>query len=127
MNGIDDKIREALLREDAELLEHTRQESPLHEVLIETFRGKRRWLNAMALAWTLVAVALAVFAGYRFFQADDTHAMIAWATAFLWLSLCIAMLKIWFWMEMQRLPITREIKRLELKIAELSRQLQQRQ
>jgi hypothetical protein len=70
---------------------------------------------------------LAVFAAYRFFQAEATQAMIAWATGFLWFSLWVAMLKIWFWMEMQRLPIMREIKRLELKIAELSRQLSQRQ
>lgn len=124
MNDVDDKIREALRREDAELLEHVQKDSSLHEVLIETFRGKYRWLNTMAAVWTFVALALAVFAAYQFFQAQGTQAMIAWATAFLWFSLWVAMLKIWFWMEMQRLPITREIKRLELRIAELSRQLQ---
>jgi hypothetical protein len=127
MNGFDDKIRETLRREDAELLEPLQKDSSLHEELIETFRGRHRWLNAMAVAWTFVALALAVFAAYRFFQADGTQAMVAWATAFLWFSLCVAMLKMWFWMEMQRLPIMREIKRLELKIAELSRQLPQRQ
>jgi len=38
----------------------------------------------------------------------------------------IAMLKLWFWLEIQRLFVTREIKRLELQIANLSRQLEQR-
>lgn len=123
MSGIDDQIREALRREDAELLEHFQKDFSLHEVLIEYFRGKHRWLNAMAAAWTFVALALSVFAAYQFFQAEGTQAMIAWAAAFLWFSLWVAMLKIWFWMEMQRLPIMREIKRLELRIAELSRHL----
>jgi hypothetical protein len=127
MNSIDDKIREALRREDAELLKLSLEDSSLHDVLIESFRGKHRWLNVMAVVWTFVFVALAVVAAYQFFQAEDTQAMIAWATAFLWFGLWVAMIKIWFWMEMQRHPITREIKRLELRIAELSRELQQRQ
>ena len=127
MNDIDDKIREALRREDAELERLLQNESPWHEVLIESFRGKYRLLSIMALVWTFVALALAVVSAYQFFQAEDTRAMIGWAAAFLWFNLWIAMLKIWFWMEMQRLPIAREIKRLELRIAELSRQLQRRQ
>ena len=122
MNGIDDKIRE-----DAELLKLSPEDSSLHYMLIESFRGKHRWLNTMAVGWTFVAVTLAVVAVYQFFHAEGTQAMIAWATAFLWFSLWVAMLKLWFWMEMQRLPITREIKRLELKIVELSRELQLRQ
>jgi hypothetical protein len=124
MSGIDEKIRDALGREDAELLELVQKESPLHVVLIETFRGRHRWLNAMAVAWTFVALALIVVAAFQFFQAESTQAMIAWATAFLWFTLWVVMFKIWFWMEMQRLPIVREIKRLELRIAELSRQFE---
>jgi len=126
MNGIDDKIRETLRREDAELLERFQKDfSPL-EGLIETFRGKNRWLNVMAVVWTFVGLALSVLSAYRFFEAESTREMIGWATGFLWFSMWVAMLKLWFWMEMQCLPIMREIKRLELKIAELSRQPPQR-
>ena len=35
-------------------------------------------------------------------------------------------LKIWFWMEIQRNSVVREIKRLELQVANLSRQLDAR-
>jgi hypothetical protein len=49
--------------------------------------------------------------------------MIAWATCFLWFALWVAMLKMWFWLEMQRFFVTREIKRLELQVANLSRQI----
>ena len=123
MTDIDDKIREALSREDAELLEHYLAELPLHELMIESFRGRNRWLNALAVVFTLVGFGIAVVAAFQFFHADSTRAMIAWATGFLWAVLSVAMLKMWFWLEMQKNSVTLEIKRLELQVANLSRQL----
>lgn len=126
MTDIDDKIREALRQEDAELLEHYPAEVPIHEVIIDYFRGRHWWVNILAFAFTLVALGMAVFAAYRFFHTDSTQAMIAWATCFLWFVIWVAMLKIWFWLEMQRNSLSREIKRLELQVANLSRQLEPR-
>ncbi len=123
MKNIDEQIREALRRDDAELLEHYRGDLPIHEQLIETFHGRNRWLNALAFVFSFAAFGLVCFAAYQFFQAETTRAMIAWATAFMWGLLSVAMLKMWFWMEMHRFSLTREIKRLELQIANLSRQL----
>jgi len=123
MTDLDDKIRAALSREDAELLKHYEGEPPIHEMLIETFRGQHRWLNALAFVFTFVALATAILAAYEFFHVESMRAMIAWATCFLWFMLWVAMLKIWFWLEMQKHSITREIKRLELQAAHLSRQI----
>jgi hypothetical protein len=124
--NIDVKIREALRKEDAELLEHYRGEAPLHEMLIETFRGRHRWMTIAAfLATCLILVAL-IAAGYQFFHAEGTRAMIAWATAFVWGVVWIALMKIWFWLELNKNSLTREIKRLELQLANLSRQLAER-
>jgi uncharacterized membrane protein YciS (DUF1049 family) len=123
MTDIDDKIRAALRKEDAELLDHYPADASLPEMLIDTFRGRHRWLNALAFLITFVALALAICAGYRFFQAETTRAMIAWATAFLLFISWVAMLKVWFWLEIQKNSLTREIKRLELQVANLSRRL----
>lgn len=123
MTDLDDKIRAALRQEDAELLDHYETELPIHEMLIETFRGRHRWLNVLAFVFTFVGLAVAVIAAYQFFHTDSTQAMIAWATCFLWFVIWIAMLKIWFWLEMQKNSITREIKRLELQVANLSREI----
>ena len=123
MTDIDDKIREALRQEDAELLDHYRGEPPVYEMLIETFRGRNRWLNVLAFLFTFVGVAMAIVAAYQFFQVESTRAMIAWATGFLLSAVWVAMLKQWFWLEMQKHSITREVKRLELQVANLSRQL----
>jgi uncharacterized membrane protein YciS (DUF1049 family) len=120
---IDDQIREALRRDDAELLDHYRGDLPIHEQLIETFQGRNRWLSGVAFLFTLAAFGLVCVAAYQFFRVETTRAMIAWAAVFLWGALSVAMLKIWFWLEMHRNNVTREIKRLELQIAGLSRQL----
>lgn len=123
MKDIDDKIREALRTEDAELLEHYRGEPGIHEMLIETFRGRFRWINALAFTWTIVVLALLVLLAWRFFHTESTQAMIAYATGFVWGLIWIVMLKIWFWFEISRNSLTREIKRLELQLAHLSRRI----
>lgn len=120
--NIDDKIREALRQEDAELLEHYRGEAPLNEMIIETFSGRHRWLNMLAVVISIVVTGLLVVVGYQFFNAESTRAMIAWATAFVTCELTIVLMKIWFWLEFNKNGLTREIKRLELQIAYLSRQ-----
>ena len=71
--NIDDKIREVLRKEDAELLEHYRGEVPLHEMIIETFRGRHRWLNMLAIVMGIVVTALLVVVGYQFFNAESTR------------------------------------------------------
>jgi hypothetical protein len=126
MTDIDEKIREALRREDAELLEHYRAEPSAHELLIETFRGRRVWMSSLALVFTFALFGLSLFALYGFFHAEGTRTLIAWASGFLWSSLAVAMLKMWFWMEIQKNSVVREIKRLELQVANLSRQLDAR-
>ena len=116
MSQSDDHMRDALRREDV-------GEASVHELLIEAFRGRNRWMNVLAFVFTLAGLAMAIVAAYQFFHVDDTRAMIAWAACFLMFIVWIAMLKIWFWMEIQKHSITREIKRLELQVANLSRQL----
>jgi uncharacterized membrane protein YciS (DUF1049 family) len=121
--NIDDKIREALRKEDAELLENYRGEAPFHEMLLDSFRGRNRFLNLMAFVATFIVMALLITSGYQFFQSESTRAMIAWASGFVTCAVATGLLKIWFWLELNKNAITREIKRLELQIANLSRQV----
>lgn len=121
--NIDDKIREALRKEDVEMMEHYRGEAPFHEMLLDSFRGRNRFLNAMAMAATIIVTILLIVSGYQFFQVESTRAMIAWASGFVTCAVATGLLKIWFWLELNKSAITREIKRLELQIANLSRQV----
>lgn len=120
MNDLDDKIREALRNEDAQLFEDLGGEPSMYEMIMETFRGRYRWLAMMAVSWSLVFMALGVVAAIKFFHAEATRDLLMWAAACIVCLSGVSMIKVWYWMELNKNAITREIKRLELQIVRLA-------
>ena len=120
MKDLDKKIQEALRNEDAELFDEFSAEPSIFEMLIETFRGRHRWLSVMGVFWTIVCLVLGVLAAIRFFNAAATRDMLLWAAACVVCMSGVSMMKVWYWMELNKNAVTREIKRLELQIARLA-------
>ncbi len=120
MNELDKKIREALSKEDAEFYKDFGDEPSMFEMVMETFRGKYRWMVIVAVFWTLVFIVLFILAANRFFNADATRDMLMWAAACVVCWSAVFMMKVWYWMELNKNALTREIKRLELQIARLA-------
>lgn len=120
MNDLDKKIREALRKEDAELYKEFEDEPSVFEMLMETCRGRRRWLNMLGAIWTLVFVVLGILAAVKFFGAESTRDIVMWAAACILCMSAVSMLKIWYFLEFNKNALTREIKRLELQIARLA-------
>ena len=120
MSDLDDKIREALRKEDAELLEDFDEEPSVFEMLMETFRGRHRWLVFLTFFWTLVFMTLGVLSVIKFFGAVELRDMLMWAAASAFFLSGVSMMKVWYWMELNKNALTREIKRLELQIARLA-------
>ncbi len=81
----------------------------MHWAVLRGFRGVV-WVNG------LLAVALMVVAALRFFRADEVKDEIMWAVLFLlgwsWMSSA----KVLAWFALYRNAITREIKRLEIRL-----------
>lgn len=124
MSGnIDAKIRAALQQEDSELLEHYGGEQSIQEMVIDSFRGRQRWLVALTFVMLFVFAGLLFYSGYRFLSAETERSMIGWAVGFLFSSVTIGMLKIWYWLELNKNATIREVKRLELQVASLSRKV----
>jgi hypothetical protein len=113
---------------DAERLEGTMPLSPADEERIlertlAVFRGRMKgWV---ALMWLFAAIwtAVGVWSAAAFFRGETTRDWILYATVFVVSTLAISLLKIWFWMEMNRYSHTREIKRLELQVAKIVQRL----
>ncbi len=120
MNELDKKIQEALREEDAELFKDYAEEPSVFEMLMETCRGRHRWLNILGAFWTLVFLVLGVVAAVKFFSAEGTRDIVMWAAACIVCVSAVSMLKIWYFLEMNKNAVTREIKRLELQIARLA-------
>jgi hypothetical protein len=119
MTDFDQKMRSALSADETE--DFARLSAPaLLEQVIETFRGRNRRLVilavVMALTWTIVGGVSA----YQFFHVEEIRAMIAWAGAFGFSLLTVALVKIWYWMELNKNAVTREVKRVELLLTQIA-------
>jgi len=118
VNDLDQKIREALASEEAEFSTRT-VEPPLLEQVIDTFRGRNRWLVMLSFVFALVWLAVAVVTAIEFFEAESTRAMLAWACGFVLSMITIGMIKIWYWIELAKNSVLREVKRVELRVVRL--------
>jgi len=123
MKDLNEKIREAIRSEDPDLLEGFDEEPSIFELLFDTMRGRNRWLNLLGVIITLVFLGLAVFCAVQFFSTEEVRDLLMWATGFIFCALAVSMMKVWYWLEIQRNALTREIKRLELQIARLAGKL----
>ena len=120
MNELDDKIREALRKEDAELFADFGGEPSMHEMVMETYRGKHRWFAMLATFWAFGFSVIFILAAIKFFRVEATRDLLMWAAVCI---VCVSgatMTKIWYFMELNKNAVTREIKRLELQIARLA-------
>lgn len=119
MTTIDEAIRRALSPADVRDYEAlSRELSPIGEA-IGMFRSARRgYIWAVALAGAAF-VATGGYAVWRVLNATDIREMLGWSLLAIFVMLSLALVKLWFWLEMQRNAVVREVKRLELQIASL--------
>jgi hypothetical protein len=120
MTNLDQAIRQALSAEDAEFLARFEKEAPVHEQLFGTFRGAWGVLNVFGALLTFAIFGVFVYCVWNLFVTTDLRETVLWSVGALACATFIGMLKIWFWMEMQKNAILREVKRLELQVARLA-------
>jgi hypothetical protein len=92
--------------------------------MVREFCSRRmRWVAVLVWAFAIVFFAAAAYCAIRFLYADQAKAQIMYAALFVLFVEGIALMKIFAWQMLVRNSITREIKRLELRVAELGRTL----
>lgn len=124
MNTFDDDLRGAMqtgLGGDDASLRSAGDEGMIQQVAA-TFRSRMRLWILITWVATLFWVGVAVWAAIAFFRAQETRDWIMCACIFLFAGMAVAMLKLWYLMEINRNTHTREIKRVELQLARLAEQ-----
>lgn len=119
MKDIDARIKEALEADEERFLDGQDHELPLLEQVRRSFRGRSRWLMVMVM---VAMTGLMVFGGFalvRFFAAEDVREILSWSLAVTFVILGVMAMKIWYWMELSRLNVTREVKRVEIQMAQV--------
>jgi len=120
---IDQLIADALSHEEAEYF-HQLDEQNIIQMFGGLFQGKMKWLNIMTMIIQIIMFGFAVYFGYRFFTTTDMIEMIRYGSGTFLLMMAVSMLKMYYWMEMNKNATIREIKRLELQVSLLAKKHQ---
>jgi len=123
MSNIDARIREALGAEDAALLKSLSADPGITALIADSFRGRMRWMTVLGLVYSFLFFGLALYTGWEFLQQTELRELALWGSAFWLCILAVTALKLWFWMDMHKNQIVREVKRVELQIAALAARL----
>jgi len=84
------------------------------------FKETQRWAIILVFAHFSFFLALAILSGILFLISDTTKFQIMYAAFFVCLVLIAYLIKVFAWVIVSRNSIKRDIKKLELRIAELS-------
>ena len=123
MSNLDERIRDSLSSEDQALLARIDADDTLYRDVIATFQGHRRWLNVFSSIVGFALFGVALVCCWRFTMEAEPRAMLMWGAGAALAISALTMIKLWFWMEIQKNAIVREIKRVELQLANLATSL----
>lgn len=121
MTSIDDRIRGALSEDDKAFLASLDREPGMFRQIGDTFHGPiGRWMVLVTVGG-LAITAVGVLAVVKMLEAGDTRSLILW-TALAWAALsAVTAIKQWTFARMNTLSILRELKRIELRLADAGR------
>jgi hypothetical protein len=122
MSEIDDMIKKALTEEESEVLKSLEEES-LFDMLTANFKGKLGWISVYAAVLTFVFFGISIYAAIEFFKTDVVKELIMWSAVFMFSIITVSLLKIWQWLQMDKNRLLREIKRLELQVSVLAKNM----
>ena len=123
MEEIDKMIKEALSEEEAQFYEELNEPAIL-EKLGEVYKGRLGWLAWIMNVILLLFFVLFIYSLVHFLNSKEALEMIRWASVGIFSILAVGILKIYFWMQLDKNDLKRELKRIELQIALLSSKIE---
>ena len=123
MNNIDKKILEALNSEDKEVMNSYGEELGFWGLIGESFRGKMKGVVLTVFIFLLLFAVIFWTCAIHFFSVDDLEMKLNYLAGGLAALIMIILCRLWYSMELNRLSVVREVKRLELQISLLAKKL----
>jgi hypothetical protein len=120
MGDIDRKILEAIKAETDVTMKSYERELGLFGLMVESFKGTFGWMVVGAIAMQVLLAAAFIYCAVRLYGADAAGAKLDWLAPGLAAFIAFGLLRIWFFMEINRLSLAREIKRVELQLAAIA-------
>jgi len=118
-HNIDKIIRAALNEEELQAYDDLGEQG-IVDMAFGAFSGRNKALSILMMFMAAIFFGLAVYSVVQFFNAEATKDLIMWASGFFFFMMGTTAMKVWWWMEMEKNATVREIKRVELQIANLT-------
>jgi hypothetical protein len=118
MRDLDAVIDEALSAEERELLKRIGDEPGFFGLAFGLFGGKLGWVNVVMMTIQAVAFVAGAYMAWRFFQAGEPVAQLRWGLPASVLLILSTMIKLGLWPEIHANRLMRELKRIELQLAQ---------
>jgi hypothetical protein len=120
MTSIDDKIKQALSEEYNQMIvENGKIDANPFKQMSIGFKGKMGWMYITVIIFGALITIMSIYSIYSFYHETEIKSLIGWAVAIIVTVLLTQMTKVWYWSEMGRNRVIREIKLLELQLAQV--------
>ncbi len=123
MKNINQKILEAL-QDDKAAHEFSEEQANALQLIGQSFKGTFRLTFVVVVSLQLTFAGLAIYCSYHLVNELDIGLKINWLAGTLSTVVAFAIARIWFFMELNRLSVIREVKRVELQISLLAESYQ---
>ena len=117
--NIDDLIKQSLNKEDARFYDNL-DELSIFETFGSIFKGKNKWVTIYVSIVTLAFFIFMIYSVIKLFEVQNTNDMLKWGIGAMLSFITVGFIKAYYWMEMNKNVLLREIKRLELQITLLA-------
>jgi hypothetical protein len=124
MKNINQRILEAL-KDDKAAHEFSEEQANSLQLIGQSFKGTFRLSFAVVVSLQLIFAGLAIYCAYHLVNELDVGLKINWLAGTLSTVVAFAIARIWFFMELNRLSVIREVKRVELQISLLAESYQE--
>ena len=123
-NNIDDLIRKSLSEEEAKFYRDL-DEPSIWESFSSIFKGKNRWITYYSMFIVIGLTIFSVYALIQFISVATIPEMIKWGAAMFASFISVGFLKVYYWMQMDKNVMMKEIKRLGLQLSLLLNKIEE--
>jgi len=116
MKDIEKRIKEYLNDDEAELFNSMAEEN-LFSSWMGIYSGENKYIAILLSVFTAIFAIAAFYFGYLFFTTESQPELIRYGAAMFIFIMFTAFIKLWFWNQMDKRAILREIKRVEFQLA----------
>lgn len=111
-----DDLKRSLSQQEKDAIDELGNQAGLMQLLSMSLHGKQAWMTWYMWIMGLAIFGLGLYCLFQFLGTDDIKTALAWMLGIQACISIIVVIKVLAWLQMQKLELMREIKRIELQL-----------